>query len=58
MTRRLKTFGGWDKTRAVTMWENGHDTLQIAERLRVPESYIYNNLPKWRGDNELILERA
>jgi hypothetical protein len=44
-----------DKLRAVVMWEHGSDTFHIAEKLRRPESQIYNNLRKWRG---VVDERA
>lgn len=50
--RKFRVVRGINETRknmAITMWENGADTLTIAERLKMPESYIYNRLPYWMG---------
>ena len=49
MMRDLHQFMGRDVDEAVVMWRNGFDTLDIARRLNMHESYVYSELPKWRA---------
>ena len=37
-----------DKEDAVDLWQQGYDTLQIAEYFRVSEGFIWGALPQWR----------
>ena len=35
---------------ALKLWRVGLDTAYISRLLDIPESIIYNNLPKWRKE--------
>lgn len=37
-----------ERTDALRMWQLGYDTKDIASHLNCKESWIYNQLPKWR----------
>jgi DNA-binding CsgD family transcriptional regulator len=40
------------------LWREGKDTNDIASALRVKESYVYNNLPRYREADKRIMKRA
>ncbi len=44
--------------RAVTMWFRGYDTYQIAQKLAVPESQVYNELPRLKEEHSDLKERV
>ena len=43
---------------AMKLWREGKDTNDIASALRVKESYVYNNLPRYREADKRIMKRA
>lgn len=38
----------YDKEKAVFMWKESWNTLEIAQALKLPEFQVYNSLPTWR----------
>jgi hypothetical protein len=45
----MRKFNPTDMQDAVDFWEQGYDTLEIADYFGVPESFIYGALPRWRN---------
>lgn len=47
-SRLEQPISSYDKAVAVELWDNGRDTLEIANALKMPEFQIYNGLWRWR----------